>query len=299
MDPATDSHGRPLPPSFHTGLHLHHHPHHHHPFQHHPSQISDQTERSASSSNLTEPSLKQVQRDSSAAAAGQDGGGEIMRKPRGRPARSQNKLKPPIIITGESANGLRSLVMEISDGRDVTESLCSFARKRQRGVCILSGTGAVTNVTLRQPASSGQVINLHGTFQILSLSGSFLPPPAPPTASGLAIYVAGGQGQVVGGSVAGPLLASGPVLIMAASFGNAAYVRLPLEEEEEEDAGAVVPFPAADGGSVVGQPQLQPQLLQPLFGDSHLQGLPLNVLNSCQLPLHQEAYWAGTGRPPY
>ncbi|KAL0379644.1 UNVERIFIED_CONTAM: AT-hook motif nuclear-localized protein 22 [Sesamum angustifolium] len=36
-----------------------------------------------------------------------------------------------------------------------------------------------------------------------------------------------------GGTVVGPLLASGPVVIMAASFGNAAYERLPLEEERD------------------------------------------------------------------
>ncbi|GLT53602.1 hypothetical protein SLA2020_268620 [Shorea laevis] len=96
----------------------------------------------------------------------------------------------------------------------------------------MSGTGTVTNVTLRQPATPGAIVTLHGRFEILSLAGSFLPPPAPPAATGLTIYLAGGQGQVVGGSVVGTLIAAGPVVIMAASFSNAAYERLPLEEEE-------------------------------------------------------------------
>ncbi|MBA0753942.1 hypothetical protein Gogos_020280 [Gossypium gossypioides] len=52
----------------------------------------------------------------------------------------------------------------------------------------MSGTGNVTNVTLRQPASAGAIVSLHGCFEILSLSGSFLPPPAPPAATGLTIY---------------------------------------------------------------------------------------------------------------
>ncbi|KAH6554921.1 hypothetical protein KP509_1Z296800 [Ceratopteris richardii] len=63
----------------------------------------------------------------------------------------------------------------------------------------------------------------------------FLPPPAPPGATTLTIYLAGGQGQVVGGSVVGALLASGPVILMAASFLNASYDRLPLPQEEVEE----------------------------------------------------------------
>ncbi|CAI0413972.1 unnamed protein product [Linum tenue] len=171
----------------------------------------------------------------SAAAAG--GEGEITRRPRGRPAGSKNKPKPPIIITRDSANALRTHLMEVADGCDIVESVATFARRRQRGVCIMSGTGTVTNVTLRQPASPGAVVTLHGRFEILSLAGSFLPPPAPPAATGLTIYLAGGQGQVVGGSVVGTLTASGPVVIMAASFSNAAYERLPLEDEGGNGGG--------------------------------------------------------------
>lgn len=76
------------------------------------------------------------------------------------------------------------------------------------------------------------MITLHGRFEILSLTGTALPPPAPPGAGGLTVYLAGGQGQVVGGNVAGSLIASGPVVLMAASFANAVYDRLPIEEEE-------------------------------------------------------------------
>ena len=156
------------------------------------------------------------------------------RRPRGRPPGSKNKDKPPIIITRDSPNALRSHVLEISAGADIVESVTNYARRRGRGVCVLSGGGAVTDVTLRQPAApSGSVVTLHGRFEILSLTGTALPPPVPPGAGGLTIYLGGGQGQVVGGRVVGPLVASGPVLLMAASFANAVYDRLPLEEEEE------------------------------------------------------------------
>ncbi|XP_021300977.1 AT-hook motif nuclear-localized protein 16-like [Herrania umbratica] len=158
--------------------------------------------------------------------------GENIRRPRGRPAGSKNKPKPPIIVTRDSANALRAHAMEVSSGCDVNESLANFARRKQRGICVLSGSGCVTNVTLRQPASSGAIVTLHGRYEILSLLGSILPPPAPPGITGLTIYLAGAQGQVVGGGVVGALIASGPVLVMAASFMNATFDRLPLDDDE-------------------------------------------------------------------
>ncbi|PON73469.1 PPC domain containing protein [Trema orientale] len=159
------------------------------------------------------------------------------RRPRGRPPGSKNKPKPPIFVTRDSPNALRSHVMEIANGADIAESVAHFARRRQRGVCVLSGSGTVTNVTLRQPSAPSSVMALHGRFEILSLTGAFLPGPAPPGSTGLTIYLAGGQGQVVGGSVVGPLMASGPVMVIAATFSNATYERLPLEDQEEEGGG--------------------------------------------------------------
>ncbi|KAJ4981339.1 hypothetical protein NE237_032176 [Protea cynaroides] len=158
--------------------------------------------------------------------------GVSIKRPRGRPAGSKNKPKPPIIITRDSANALRAHAMEVGNGCDICESLANFARRRQSGIYILSGTGCVMNVTLRQPATSGAIVTLHGRFEILSLLGSILPPPAPPGITGLTIYLAGPQGQVVGGGVVGSLISSGSVVIMAASFMNATFDRLPLDDDE-------------------------------------------------------------------
>lgn len=314
MDPAVTAHGRLLPPPF---LSRDLHPHPHHQFQHHHQQQQQNSEDEQSGNGGLNRGQKRDRDENTtsaninnnAAAAtttieskefgsgGTGSEGEMTRRPRGRPAGSKNKPKPPIIITRDSANALRSHVVEVSNGCDIMESLSTFARRRQRGVCILSGSGTVTNVTLRQPASPGAVVTLHGRFEILSLSGSFLPPPAPPAASGLTIYLAGGQGQVVGGSVVGPLLASGPVVIMAASFGNAAYERLPLEEE---DPGVPIPggvnlgSPPGMGGQ---QQQQQQQQLLPDPNTSLYPGVPQNLLNPCQLP--SDAYWGGNGRSSY
>ena len=183
------------------------------------------------------------------------------RRPRGRPPGSKNKPKPPIFVTRDSPNALRSHVMEVAGGADVCDAIAQFSRRRQRGVCVLSGAGTVANVALRQPsAPGGAVVALHGRFEILSLTGTFLPGPAPPGSTGLTVYLAGGQGQVVGGSVVGPLVAAGPVMVIASTFANATYERLPLEDEEEGSGqpmhGGVEPPLMGGGGHGMHDPSM-------------------------------------------
>lgn len=221
-------------------------------------------------------------------------GDVVARRPRGRPAGSKNKAKPPVIITRESANTLRAHILEVSGGCDVFDSVAAYARKRQRGICVLSGSGTVTNVTLRQPAAAGAVVTLHGRFEILSLSGSFLPPPAPPGATSLTVFLAGGQGQVVGGNVVGALIASGPVIVIASSFTNVAYERLPLDEEEpplqmhQQQVSPPSGGGGGSGGGVGNNPFPDPSAGLPFFN------LPLNNM-APQMPVDG---WAGNSATP-
>ncbi|KAG5250656.1 DNA-binding protein [Salix suchowensis] len=140
--------------------------------------------------------------------------GETNRRPRGRPAGSKNKPKPPIIVTRDSANALRAHAMEVSSGCDVCESLANFARRKQRGISVLSGSGCVTNVTLRQPASPGSIVTLHGRDH------------------GANYLLGGGSRAGCRWRCSWALIASGPVVIMAASFMNATFDRLPLDDDE-------------------------------------------------------------------
>lgn len=217
-----------------------------------------------------------------ASAGGKPAVANMIRRPRGRPAGSKNKPKPPIIITRDSANALRAHAMEVVSGCDVAENLVGFARRKQRGVCVLSATGFVTNVTLRQPSSSGSVVTLHGRFEILSLLGSVLPPPAPAGVAGLAVYLAGAQGQVVGGSVVGALIASGPVVIMAATFMNATFDRLPLDDADEMGGG---------GG---GQNYQDSRQRHHMDLAAEVYGIPQNLLTNGALP--SDGYGWGPGR---
>ncbi|CAF2170491.1 hypothetical protein HID58_026470 [Brassica napus] len=193
----------------------------------------DFTNNSGSPNTHTQNS--QEEQDELPAVEHGSGSGSTGRRPRGRPPGSKNKPKNPVVVAKESPNSLQSHVLEIATGADVAESLNAFARRRGRGVSVLSGSGLVTNVTLRQPAASGGVVSLRGQFEILSMCGAFLPTSgSPAAAAGLTIYLAGAQGQVLGGGVAGPLIASGPVIVIAATFCNASFERLPIEDEQQQ-----------------------------------------------------------------
>ncbi|KAF4349859.1 hypothetical protein CsatB_026392 [Cannabis sativa] len=235
------------------------------------------------------------------------------RRPRGRPPGSKNKPKPPIFVTRDSPNALKSHVMEVAGGADVAESVAQFARRRQRGVCVLSGSGSVANVTLRQPSSAGSaVVALHGRFEILSLTGAFLPGPAPPGSTGLTVYLSGGQGQVVGGSVVGSLVAAGPVMVIAATFANATYERLPLEDEEEaagsgghgggggaEDSPTGMTNGGGGGHMGEGQGLADPSAMPPVYNNLPPNLIPNGAHHHHQLgPAHDSYPWSHP-RPSY
>ncbi|KAJ7535788.1 hypothetical protein O6H91_12G045800 [Diphasiastrum complanatum] len=209
----------------------------------------------------------------------EEAGGMAHRKPRGRPPGSKNKPKPPIVITRDIGNTMRPHVIEISGGCDVGETLSAFARENERGLCVLGGSGTVVNVTLRHLAAPGSSVTYHGRFEILSLSGTFLPPPTPVTVPGLRVALAGSQaGQVMGGSVVGGLMAASPVLVTVASFLGATYDRLPLQEEDDPDQVAIA------SSSVSVQPTGDPCFY--------------NMQQSSQLNPDILA-WATANRPPF
>jgi predicted DNA-binding protein with PD1-like motif len=249
------------------------------------------------------------------AEAGGGGSGGPTRKPRGRPPGSKNKPKPPIIVTRDSPNALHSHVIEVAAGADVVECVAEYARRRGRGVSVLSGTGTVSDVALRQPGGEppGSLVgNLRGQFEILSLTGTVLPPPAPPGASSLTVFLAGGQGQVVGGSVVGQLVAAGPVVLMAASFSNAVYERLPLEAEEEEAATAAAntgmePLDTAQLAAAQAQQPEASQSSGVTGGDAGGRGIGHGMslydlggnVGSYQLPGDNFGSWTGAMRLPF
>ncbi|TKY53041.1 AT-hook motif nuclear-localized protein 1 [Spatholobus suberectus] len=117
-------------------------------------------------------------------------------------------------------------VVTVYTGEDVAGKIMSFVQKGPRGICILSANGAISNVTIRQPGSSGGILTYEGRFEILSLSGSFTVADNSGMKSrtgGLSVSLAGPDGRVIGGGVAGLLTAAGPIQIVVGSFTQNGY----------------------------------------------------------------------------
>ncbi|NP_001354196.1 uncharacterized protein LOC107303347 [Zea mays] len=110
-------------------------------------------------------------------------------------------------------------VIIVGTGEDVAARVMSFSQKGPRSVCILSANGTISNVTLRQPGSSGSTFTYEGRFEILQLMGSFtMAEEGRKRTGGLSVSLAGPDGRVVGGVVAGMLRAASPIQVIVGSF---------------------------------------------------------------------------------
>ncbi|KAF7825996.1 AT-hook motif nuclear-localized protein 7-like [Senna tora] len=121
-------------------------------------------------------------------------------------------------------------IITVNTGEDITMKVISFSQQGPRAICILSANGVISNVTLRQPDSSGGTLTYEGRFEILSLSGSFMPTDNQGTRSrsgGMSVSLASPDGRVVGGGVAGLLIAASPVQVVVGSF-------LPSNQQEHK-----------------------------------------------------------------
>ncbi|CAL9107086.1 AT-hook motif nuclear-localized protein 10 isoform X1 [Musa acuminata AAA Group] len=141
------------------------------------------------------------------------------KKARGRPSGSGKKQQ--MAALGLAGIGFTPHVITVKTGEDVSSKIMSFCQHGPRAVCILSANGAISNVTLRQTATSGGTVTYEGRFEILSLSGSFLLSESGGQRSrtgGLSVSLAGTDGRVLGGGVAGLLTAASPVQVIVGSF---------------------------------------------------------------------------------
>nr|KYP67282.1 Putative DNA-binding protein ESCAROLA [Cajanus cajan] len=145
------------------------------------------------------------------------------KRPRGRPPGSGRKQQ--LASLGEWMNSSAGLafsphVITVGASEDIVAKLYSFSQQRPRALCILTGTGTVSSVTLRQPASTSVSVTYEGRFQILCLSGSYLVAeeggPRNRT-GGMSVSLSSPDGQVIGGGVT-RLIAASPVQVVVCSF---------------------------------------------------------------------------------
>uniref|UniRef100_A0A5B7BXG4 AT-hook motif nuclear-localized protein n=1 Tax=Davidia involucrata TaxID=16924 RepID=A0A5B7BXG4_DAVIN len=148
---------------------------------------------------------------------------------RGRPIGYENKKRHKVgwenlgesVACSAGANFTPHMIT-VNAGEDVTMKIISFSQQGPRAICIISAIGSISNVTLRQPDSSGGTLTYEGRFDILSLSGSFTPTDDGGSrfsrTGGMSIALASPDGRVVGGSLGGLLIAASPVQVVVGSF---------------------------------------------------------------------------------
>ncbi|XP_057807415.1 AT-hook motif nuclear-localized protein 1-like isoform X2 [Salvia miltiorrhiza] len=148
-------------------------------------------------------------------------------------------------------------VITVNAGEDISMKIMEFSRQGPRAVCIISGSGRVSNVTLRHPNSSGGILTYEGLFEILSFSGSFTPTEMPDKygRSGMmTITLSGADGRVVGGLVSGLTVAATPVKIVVASYlvGSSLEVK---PKKQQYTVNASVPGGANEDKRISGNVQ--------------------------------------------
>lgn len=150
--------------------------------------------------------------------------GPAQKRGRGRPPGSGRKQQLAALgewVAGSAGVGFTPHVITVPIGEDVAAKIMSFSNQGPRAVSILSATGAVSTVTLLQPAVSGGTITYEGRFDILSLYGSYMLTDDGESRSrngGLSIVLSSPDGRVVGGSIGGQLIAATAVQLVVGSF---------------------------------------------------------------------------------
>ncbi|CAF2069497.1 hypothetical protein YC2023_008163 [Brassica napus] len=184
---------------------------------------------------------------------------------RGRPPGSGKKQLDALGGTG--GVGFTPHVIEVKTGEDIAMKVVAFTHQGPRAICILSATGAVSSVMFRQSSNPNGVVKYEGPYEIISMSGSFLNTESNGTVTktgSLSVSLARPDGQVVGGCVAGMLVAGSQVqVVVVGSF-------VPEVKKPKQSAGHVqnTPEPASapanmlsfgGGGGGPGSPRSQGQ----------------------------------------
>ncbi|KAJ1272532.1 hypothetical protein BS78_06G209000 [Paspalum vaginatum] len=191
--------------------------------------------------------------EASGQAAGAGSNSNPDGKRRGRPPGSGKKKQ--LDALGSSGTSFTPHIITVKPNEDVASKIMAFSQQGPRTTCIISANGALCTATLRQPATSGGIVTYEGRFDILSLSGSFLLAEDGDTRSrtgGLSVALAGSDGRIVGGCVAGMLMAATPVQVVVGSF--IAEGKKPKEEQPKREPTSVPPHSAGFGVASTASP---------------------------------------------
>ncbi|RZC57099.1 hypothetical protein C5167_004401 [Papaver somniferum] len=177
---------------------------------------------------------------------------------RGRPPGTGRKQQLASLgewISGSAGNGFTPHIITIAVGEDIASKIMSFSQQGPRAVCILSANGAVSTVTLQQPASSGGSVTYEGRFEILCLSGTYLLTDnggSRGRSGALSISLSSPDGRVIGGGVGGTLIAATPVQVIVGSFIH--NTKTKIKTEDVTGSGLHSDIQLTDGGDKLASP---------------------------------------------
>ncbi|XP_057955639.1 AT-hook motif nuclear-localized protein 9-like [Malania oleifera] len=166
---------------------------------------------------------------------------------RGRPKGSgklQVLASAGVVFSNTAGGSFTPYVETVHAGEDVVGKILSFSQKSSRAMCVLSATGTVSSVIIRQPGSSSGTLRYEGRFEILSLSGSYAfgeSAGARRKIGMLSVSLAKPDGRVFGGAVAGSLIAAGPIQLVVGSFKQSAKKELQRKRSAESSMAAGAP----------------------------------------------------------
>ncbi|KAK3036135.1 hypothetical protein RJ639_031716 [Escallonia herrerae] len=172
-------------------------------------------------------------------------------KPRkGRPNGSESKPRHMVgsdtlgeTVACSSGGSFTPHMINVNPGEDVSMKIIALSQQGPRAICIISAVGSISTVTLRQSDSSGGTLTYEGRFEILSLSGSFAPTEGGGSpvsrVGGMSITLSSSDGRVVGGSLAGLLIAASPVQVVVGSFLTNNHPEPKTKKQKPEPKAAV------------------------------------------------------------
>ncbi|KAL5215124.1 hypothetical protein ABZP36_004276 [Zizania latifolia] len=164
------------------------------------------------------------------------------KKRRGRPPGTGKKqhLSSPVgklsgnAFSGSAGTSFTPHIITASPSEDVAGKIVAFANQSSRAVCVLSATGSVSRVVLRHSADGASAMSrvvhasahykspaiYEGLYEILSLSGSYnlMNEGSQNQSDGLSVTLCSPERHVIGGVLAGALVAASTVQVVLGTF---------------------------------------------------------------------------------
>ncbi|KAF8045633.1 hypothetical protein N665_4589s0002 [Sinapis alba] len=166
---------------------------------------------------------------------------------RGRPPGSLNKNLKYL----EAETLLTPHIINVKPGEDIAAKIVAFTHQGPLEFCVLSALGAVSSAVLlhsNDPNNPSGVVTYEGVYDIIAMSGSFLNIESNGTVtrtSDMNVHLAGPDGLIVAGFVAGLLVARSQVQLCIRSEKQKQSARHVENNPEPASASASVDGPGS------------------------------------------------------